>query len=661
MAIDATDWTVNRSTKVIAYTGDDHGGASPTYARVIQFHRWLQGLADDAVATGDDELDITNTDPTSRSTDNIITLINGYTISDTEMEHLYDGSIVQEGGDTIYDGIVNYGNASVQIHLLQDGAILSDDWWNYNGAGLNPDATQGISHRFMIKVRADGVDIDQRKLIGICRTLDDSNQNTYGEFKINGTSRGNNVLALTDASDPFNTNTATTISGWTGITNTEGLRLIDVDNDGTDEEYYSEWNTNKPTRTISDFFERMKWITRVGSTTTIHGMDGDEFRGVTHSFPYSGTGWDPVTNDIGVWGTAITMTSVARTWTIGEAVHEDTATPVWKGRVLAQDDTNNLVIVDVESGTVTDADTFTGQTSSETGTVSGTPTAVTGGGAFVCLAVDDDGATGNLYVQVIKGTAPPNSGTIYESTDQTNSLSVTSAPTERTISIPFCGQSTGSAIIGAYGFGIEYADLTNSDKIRDLSDTVNTPPNLVTNTVGGLAVSGAAQADYVIVAPWDGTTYDANGDPAFEKTQLSLDTALTADNITQVEITESIPGYTPADGTIRVTDNNGFERRLHYNNWENGTPNRFYNIDTTDGNEDFASVNANVGNDVYITYLDQVASSATHSFTGVHSTDEDFVVLVRNGDSAAPIKQFIAEWSFTSSPQTLNAIRGVDS
>ena len=120
MALDATDWTIDRSTKVIAYTGGDHD-SSPTYATVIEFHRWLQDLADDAVASGDDELDITNTDPSRRSTDNIITLINGYTIDETAnnaVEHLYDGSIIMDGGDTIYDGIVNFGNPTVVIQMI---------------------------------------------------------------------------------------------------------------------------------------------------------------------------------------------------------------------------------------------------------------------------------------------------------------------------------------------------------------------------------------------------------------------------------------------------------------------------------------------------------------------------------------------------------------
>ena len=106
MSIVASDWTITRSTKVIAYIGDDHDGVSPSYATVIEIHRWLQELADDAVAVGDDELDITNTDPSRRSTDNIITLINGYSIGDTEAEHIFDGSIIYNDGDEIYDGIV---------------------------------------------------------------------------------------------------------------------------------------------------------------------------------------------------------------------------------------------------------------------------------------------------------------------------------------------------------------------------------------------------------------------------------------------------------------------------------------------------------------------------------------------------------------------------
>jgi hypothetical protein len=665
MAIVATDWTVTRSTKVIAYTGADHGGGSPSYATVIQFHRWLQSLADDAVAApaSTDQLDITNTDPSRRSTDNIITLINGYTIGDTEAEHLYDGSIIQSGGDTIYDGIVNFGVSTVQIQLIQNGGVIVDDWWNYNGGGLNASSTQGISHRFMIKVRDNGVDIDGRRLIGICRTLNDTNKNTYGEFKINGTSRGNNVLALTDTSDLNNTHTATEIAAFTGITNTEGLRLIDIDNNGANEEYYSEWNTNQPTYDINDFYQRMKWLTRAGSASTINGLNGELFRGITHSMAYTGeTGGAPATNDEYAWGTNITYSGeTGGPFQVGEAVWESTATPLWKGRILALDDngaTGNI-IVDVESGTVLTTQTFTGKTSTAQGTVNGTPTAVTGGGTFRFFAVDDDGTTGNLYGQVMKGTAPPASAIMYDDTDVAKYLTVNGAPVERAISTPFCGQSTGSALIGAYGFGVEKADLTKNDRIMDFTGTVNTPPNLVTQVISGLTVGG--NPDRVLVAPWNGSSYDVNGDPAITKGQLLLSTALTAANITAVVVKTgaetAIPTDTPASGYIRVVDNNGFERRLHYSSWTGTT----FTIDTTDGNEDFDVVGAAIDNQVYIAYLDQEASAATASYQAVHTTGtRNLVVFVRNGYSGAPIKQFVSQWTFTSTGQTLGAIRTTD-
>lgn len=290
MAIVATDWTVTRSTGVIEYTGADHAGAA-TYATVIEFHRWLMDLADDAefVGASGDQVDIIDNTPSDRSTDNIVTLINGFTITDNAAEHLYDGSIIQGGGTDIYDGIVNFGNADVQIQIIQEGAVLADDWWNLAGAGLNPDANAGISHRFMLKTRTAGADLDGRRLIGTTRTFG----NTYAEFKINGTSRGNNVLALVDSTDLNNQTVIGTVAGWTLITNTtEGFVQLDVDNNGSTEDYYSEWN--RDVQTINDFYERMKWLTRDSSASTLYGLNGEVFRGITHEWDVDGIASGPM-------------------------------------------------------------------------------------------------------------------------------------------------------------------------------------------------------------------------------------------------------------------------------------------------------------------------------------------------------------------------------
>jgi len=577
MSIVAADWTVTRATKVIAYTGDDHTGTSPSYATVIEFHRWLQSLADDAVASGDDQLDMTNLDPSRRSTDNIITLINGYSIGDTEAEHLYDGSVIYDGGDEIYDGIVNFGNFDVRIQIMQDGAVLTDDWWNhrdkiYGDGGLNYDDNAGISHRFMIKTRTGGTDIDYRKLIGTCRTFG----NTYSEFKINGTARGNNVLALSDSIDLNNQTSAAVVETWTGITNTnEGYSAIDVDNNSTDEYYYSKWD--KSTYTMNQFYERMKWLTRDGSTETMYGLSAEFFRGITHQ---------------------IAITQLSGTFVEPEELTWGSGATAGVGQLFAIDSTTagTMLWMQILSGVVPSANTITG----------------------------DGGATATA-------------GTV---TDRVS-----------TLSFPFVGASTGSAIIGAYGVGVEATDLTANDKVTDLGANVITPPNYVTNTVGGL-VSGE---DRVLVASWDGSSYDVNGDPEIEKDQLTLDETLTTDDITEFDVSAAIPTDTPSSGYVRLTDDLGFERRLHYSSYSGVT----FTIDTTDGNEDFGTVNATTGNNVYIGYVDKLADASTAVFTGVFLAGRQLVVIVRDGDTS-PIKQFISAWSFTDSNQTITAIRTTD-
>ena len=626
MPIVAGDWEVTRSNGNIRYIGGNHQ-TSPTYATVIEFHRWVQGLADDATSTGDDEVDVTDELPSARSTDNIIRLLGSYNIDDLSAEHLYDGSIIQGAGGTevFYDGIVNFGNADVQIQVIQNGAVVAADFWNEAGVGLNADAAQGISHRFLIKTRTAGADVDGRRLIGTSRTFG----NTYAEFSINGTSRGNNVFALVDANDLNNETVEATVATWTTIANvTEGFKLLDVDNNASDEEYYSEWN--KDTFSINQFFERMKWLTRDGSASTLYGLNGELYRGITHE-----------------------------------------------------------IVVDTPTGTFNafEAVSWTG-------------------GTGQMLAINSTTAATKMWIQLLTGVAPTDGLTITGG-GSSATVDVNATVTDRSalISKPFIGASTGSAIIGAYGVGIETADLSATDKVFDLGNAQVLPPNNVTYTAGGL-IHGE---DRIIVGPWDGAALDGEGNPALDKAQLTLSTSLTTDNITAVVVTTAIPSDTPSTGTIRVTDNNGFDRRLEYSSWASST----FTISSTDGQEDFATVQATNPKDVYITYLDELADgslitagsfvtgvtyvikttgttdftligaadsdpgtvftatgagtgtgdaneqSATAAFTGVYSSDRDLVAIVRDG-GISPIKQFISSTKFVSSNSGITAIRTTD-
>lgn len=253
----------------IAANGDIRyvAGSTDNYT-VIAFHRWLGDLMDNAQASGNDLLDITDATASERATDNFITLNTPYNIDDDAAKHLYDGSIVQDTGNTIYDGILCFANAGTYLTIIQNGRIVTPNFWT---TALNADSDNGISHRFMLKVRSGGADIDGRRIVGQTREFGF----TFSEFKINGTSRGNNVLALTYASDLNNATAEATIEGYTTISNTEGYRLIDVDNDTITEPYYSEWNLDS--YSINQMYERTKWLSKRALSESFNTETGTNY------------------------------------------------------------------------------------------------------------------------------------------------------------------------------------------------------------------------------------------------------------------------------------------------------------------------------------------------------------------------------------------------
>jgi len=539
----------------IAVNGDiRYTGTTANYT-VIEFHRWLQDLADDAAASGDDIMDITVETPSDRSTDNIITLLSPYNIDDTAAQHLYDGSIIQNGGNTIYDGILVFAPQGTYLEIVQEGALITPNFWT---TGLNADADAGISHRFMVKVRESATDIDGRALIGQTREFGF----TYSEFTINATARGNNVIALTYANDLNNETAAGTVSGWSDITNlTEGYAQIDVDGDGSDEPYYSEWD--KGSRSINDLYERMKWLTRRGTAQTLYGLNGELFRGITQELDVSGISGGPF----------------------------NAFEPVsWAGG--------------------------TGQ----------------------MLAIDSVSAPTKMWIQRLTGSAPVTSDVITGGTSGATVIN-DNAPTDRTLSFPFCGASTGSAIIGAYGFGIQAADLSASDQLTDLTNTVQNPPNNVTFSV----LSLEAGEDRVLVGPeYAGELYTG---------QLSLQTTLSGAGETAVVVNEAIPSDTPSSGTIRVQLDSGIYRRVTYTSFSGST----FTIPSTD----FSGDNATSGNEVFISYIDKLAGSDTESFTVVYDADRSLFIRVRDG-GGTPIKTFETTGTLGSAGGSSTAIRTSD-
>jgi hypothetical protein len=339
MAFIPGDWTITRNGEAldVRYIGDVHdntGTNTPNYITTIELHRALQDFADDEQSTGDDELSIIDQTPSDRGgADTNITLLNGCNIDDNAAQYIYDGSLTQDDGDTFYDGIQVFGN-STNIQIIQNGARIVDDFWNnLTMRTATGDAASGTTHRFLVKTRTGGADIDGRRLLGTQRELG----TVYTEFFIGGgTNRGNNVLALTANSDLNNPTAAGTIAGWDTITNTvEGYTQITVG--GTAYNFYSDWEFG--VQSANDVYERAKWIqarvANIGVDTpardadqTLYGLPGDIFRGITHSITLTdlGTGaW--VEPEQVTWGTGATA-GVGQLLAI-DSTTSGTATEMW--------------------------------------------------------------------------------------------------------------------------------------------------------------------------------------------------------------------------------------------------------------------------------------------------------------------------------------------
>jgi len=592
----------------IYYTGAVHGAAGAGYYTVIELHRYLQDLADDASASGDDLIDITSSTPSDRSTDNIITIKTGYQLDDANgsatdaiSEHLYDGSIIQESDGTIYDGLVVIAAEGMDLQIIQNGAIVANDFWNTvpNGEtlkGLNRDVANGISHRFMLLVNNAGTAIDGRRIIGITREMG----KTYSEFKVNGTARGNNVLALTYTSDLNNATAKATVATWTTVTNTtEGYASLDIDGNGTPEPYYSEWN--KDSYTINQFYERMKWLTECASGSsdgtangTLYGLNGNLFRGITHEIPLNSG-----------------------------------------------------------SQSVTDFSAFE-------------PVSWTGGTGQM-LAVDDVNAATKMWIQILTGVAPTAGSITITGGTSTATIDTSGAAVEKPLSSPFCGVSTGSALIGAYGFGLETADTSASDLFTDLNNATNQPPNNVTFTVNGLV----STEDRVLVGPANGTALREDqcqvaASEAITVTTGSVSSATSGAGVVVLSSNTETIGTgqptatdTPTAGTIRVLDANGIYQIINYTGVTAGSGTLTFSGCTSSGSWTAASTN-----NAFISYIDKLATATTATYTVVYAnTPRSLFIRVRDGGTAGDaegIKTFETTSTLGAAGGSTTVIRTTD-
>ena len=260
-------------------------------------------------------------------------------------------------------------------------------------------------------------------------------------------------------------------------------------------------------------------------------------------------------------------------------------------------------------------------------------------GTGLLLALNDAGATGTVWMQLLTGVAPTNGLTINnEAATGTHDLS--GAPTLRTVPKIFLGSYTGT-LIGAFGIGILDTDLTSSDNIKDLLNVTQTPPNNQSFTVSGLI----STEDYVLVGP-------STGSNAFDFAQLTSNAVEVGAAVTSYVMSAAIPTDTPASGTLRVQLVSGIYLKIAYSAYTGST----FTITSTD----FSGDNSNASKNVMISYIDKVATGTSESFTAVYDVDRTLFVRRRDGGAASPTKTYESEATFSSTGGSAVAARITD-
>lgn len=259
-------------------------------------------------------------------------------------------------------------------------------------------------------------------------------------------------------------------------------------------------------------------------------------------------------------------------------------------------------------------------------------------GTGLLLALNDGGTTGTVWMQLLTGVAPTDGLTISnEAADGTHDLN--GAPTLRTIPKIFLGSYTGT-LIGAFGVGLLAGDLSSSDRITDLLNVNQTPPNNQTFTVSGLVAS----EDYVLVGP------EVAND--FEFDQLTSNAVETGAAVTSLLMSAVIPTDTPSSGTLRIHLASGIRLKVAYSSYTGST----FTIASTD----FSGDNSNADKAVMISYIDVATASTSESFTAVYSSNRDLRVRRRDGGAGSPTKTYESNATFTSSGGSAVAARITD-
>jgi len=197
-------------------------------------------------------------------------IINSWTFSaDSDVGYLYGSSIKVNYVDDMWANFYSIGT-------LVTGAVA---YWLQNGSSVaTHPGYQGGHIDQLIKTRSAGADVDTRNVTALVRTWTDS----FTHNKLQApTTGGRNPVAVETADDINNQTAEGTVSAY-GLTVTFDAPTFDFDQNGSAEQYTATVNCNG--KTMLQTYEYLKYITRIGATATINGVQGQFYKSANASF-----------------------------------------------------------------------------------------------------------------------------------------------------------------------------------------------------------------------------------------------------------------------------------------------------------------------------------------------------------------------------------------
>lgn len=260
---------ITASNFSISNSGDIRSVAGTSTHTILELHKWLQDLADNAAPSGDDNVSILGLNPSelagkrNSARPMAITLLNGYNLDDSTAQRFYFGSVEQQSGAVLYTGLKSIGNivAASPIYIVQNAAKVTKFW---NDGHI----------QILLKAKSGGTLIDNGDVTVFSRKFGQS----YSHADVNLAAGGEQPAAMSTALD---TNISLSAAAAQAIWNTITLTIGDTNQDlgnGNGSKLYKGKITLNGTTTLAQAYQALMWACSESSSATINSVPGWRYR-----------------------------------------------------------------------------------------------------------------------------------------------------------------------------------------------------------------------------------------------------------------------------------------------------------------------------------------------------------------------------------------------